>query len=429
MSLEKQFANIQKLDKFQVNSDWQSQTKHALMSEIYSQTRLMKAHKLSRAEKFDLFMLSLTRRLMPSATKMIAILLIFGMGSGFSVAAQTSLPGQALYPLKRSIEKAELTLALSPVTETKVHIKHLNKRLAEIDKIVEANKVDNQPETIAASEKAIQKVVIYLEKEAAAIDQSLKIVKAESDPIETVSLAKQVTELVKVSKDKAEILAQQIPAEKSQVIQEALDSVKVISAEVSQTAVTIAVATHVEVAQNQVENNPENIKAEDVATVKQIVTEIITANIEDLSKTLQASQEKVETVTPEVIEQAVKENETAENNILPVIMGEIPKVEAQDIQDIKVQSADTSTSLDEAKAFLESGSLQDAVLKINESQEAVKKTEAVLKTIDAAQKIVDTEKANASSSPQSFNTAKPKVLPVLEIKQAMQAESSDLLKQ
>jgi hypothetical protein len=413
MSLEKKFAAIKKLDKFQADKSWQVQTKHAIMSEIYSQTRLMRAQKLSFAEKLDLFMLRLLRRLMPSASKLVAILLIVGMSSGFSVAAQTSLPGQALYPVKRSLEKAELTLALSPVKETKVHIKHLNKRLEEIDKIVEENKIDNKSEKIVASEKAIQKVVIYLEKEAAAIDQSLKIVKAESNPLETVSLAKQVTELVKISKDKAEVLAQQIPVEKSQVIQDALDNVKVISAEVSQTAVTIAVATHAEVAQNQAENNADNIKPEDVNTVKQIVTEIITANIEDLSKDLQASQEKVETVATEVINQAVKDSQTTEVNILPVILGETPKVETKDIQELKVKSAETTTSLDAAKAFLESGSLQDAVLKINESQEAVKKTEAVLKTIDTAQKTVDAEKLNASSTkPTSVLPAKKILLPI-----------------
>ena len=45
--------------------------------------------------------------------------------------AQASVPGDILYPIKLTFEKAELALAFTPTSESRVHLRHIDKRLRE----------------------------------------------------------------------------------------------------------------------------------------------------------------------------------------------------------------------------------------------------------------------------------------------------------
>ena len=174
MNLAKKLSQIKKLSRCEVNSDWERTTKYQLLSEIYSQHRLMKAQSLSAEERFRLLGMKITRRLMPSLSKTIAFLLVIFLGSGMTMAASASVPGEALWPIKRGFEKAELTLAVSPSKEAEVYIKHINKRLQELDKIVASSEVN--PSKKEANDQVLKQVISYLGKDTAAVDKTLKIV-------------------------------------------------------------------------------------------------------------------------------------------------------------------------------------------------------------------------------------------------------------
>lgn len=54
-----------------------------------------------------------------------------------AVAASNSLPGQTLYPVKRTVEKIQLTLTVDSVKKTEVRIKHAENRLVEAKTIID----------------------------------------------------------------------------------------------------------------------------------------------------------------------------------------------------------------------------------------------------------------------------------------------------
>lgn len=68
----------------------------------------------------------------------IATILSLLLGGGITaVAAQDSLPGDLLYPVKTLVEDIELGLATDPETEFEVAFKHTNRRAEEIQQIID----------------------------------------------------------------------------------------------------------------------------------------------------------------------------------------------------------------------------------------------------------------------------------------------------
>ncbi|PIR07005.1 MAG: hypothetical protein COV55_01095 [Candidatus Komeilibacteria bacterium CG11_big_fil_rev_8_21_14_0_20_36_20] len=378
MSLTKKISQLKNLAELQPNKKWEDTTKYDLLSEISAQNRLMKAQKLTNSEKVDLFVSRVMRRTVPSVSKVIAGFLIIMMGSGVGFAAQASVPGEVLWPIKRSIEKAELTVTLSPVRETEVHIKHVNKRLAEIDKIVkDLNKTD-QPGQTVKSEKAIKKAVGHLEQDVTAVDTSLKIVKEEKKPVEAVSLAKKVKDATKETKNKVSSL-EEANKSKNAVFKEALNDVKKFNEEAKESAVNLAVEVHEEVESamkksvidQEISTNsttPQTyIEERDAQTIKNLVTEIIASEIDDLSSEIKNTKEKVDVA-----------GEEQENNT-DASVGQ--QEDLTNINSIKSKPGAAEVVLDEAKVLLGEGALKDALNKVSESKEINSEAETVLEQI------------------------------------------------
>ncbi|MBT4649500.1 hypothetical protein HOC14_04275 [bacterium] len=398
MSLEKKLSQLGKSKDLQPNRDWEKATKHELLLEIHAQNRLHKAQQLTTAERFDLVMMRFARRLMPSLTKVTISLLIVMMGSGTAFAAQASVPGEALWPIKRSMEKAELTLTFNPVKETEVHIKHINKRLSEIDKILETS-LDNEivkPEKIAKKEKAIKQAVSHLEKDIAAVDTGLKIVKEEKAPLEIVELAQKVTE---VTNDAVVSLEEQAVVSNDKAIEEALNDVKDINKEVGEAAVSLALEVHetieaeavavaVEVAEGAEETKEQVEITEEAAAVAVVVAEMIADEINQLSDDIDNAQEKVDVIGQVELNSAIKTVEDNDEADLkagvaePVDLNESPVLER--MTEVKEQPQEAGVILDEAKVLLEEGSLKDALDKIAESKEINAKAETVIEILDEA---------------------------------------------
>jgi len=72
----------------------------------------------------------------------IATILSLFLGGGISaVAAQDSLPGDILYPVKTFVEGIELSIATDPEKEFAIALKHANYRFDEINKLVGKGKI------------------------------------------------------------------------------------------------------------------------------------------------------------------------------------------------------------------------------------------------------------------------------------------------
>lgn len=65
-----------------------------------------------------------------------AVVLVFALGLGTSTATANSLPGDVFYPLKRQIERIELTLADGAAARADVYLTQANRRLAETDALL-----------------------------------------------------------------------------------------------------------------------------------------------------------------------------------------------------------------------------------------------------------------------------------------------------
>ncbi|MBT7228320.1 hypothetical protein HN859_02315, partial [Candidatus Parcubacteria bacterium] len=196
MSLTRKISQLKKSDDLMPDKTWETTTKHDLLSEIASQNRMTQAQKLTSTEKADFFVMNFLNKVSPSFGKVIAGVIIIMMGSGVSIAAQASVPGQALWSIKRSvIEKVETSLALSPIKETEVHIKHAKERSEEIKKILDDD--ESTQEKKDKKQKDVTQAALHLEKDITAADSALKIVQEEKNPLEVVELVKKVTDATK----------------------------------------------------------------------------------------------------------------------------------------------------------------------------------------------------------------------------------------
>jgi hypothetical protein len=88
------------------------------------------------------------RRLVAAASAFVLV----GGTATMAAAAQSSLPGDALYPIKRGIEQAEAGLNMSTAGKGKDLLSHASDRLVEVEGLVGAESVQSEPrvpETLA----------------------------------------------------------------------------------------------------------------------------------------------------------------------------------------------------------------------------------------------------------------------------------------
>lgn len=407
MSMRKQLAQLKKLSSINPDEQWAHATKYAIMSEVTVQSRLIKSQKRSFSEGFTLFFANFFGKIVPSLTKVVAVVLVLSVGSGFSLVAQASVPGEMLWPIKRNMEEAELALTLSPVKKTEIHIKHINVRLDEIDKILKDKETNVSPEDNAKTEVAIKKAVSHLEKDVVAVDNSLKIVKEEKTPMQVVSLVEKVAN---VANETANNLNQKVSASQNAEISKVLGDAQKVNQEVKDSVVNLAVTVHEEVAKNvakDVSNSTvstptaavvtqNGVNAEELKAVTEVVTKIINSELQVLSQEVADAKTKVESVDKKDISSLPKSNNT--------LIGESNARAIESIDTLKMHPEIMETNLTQAKDLLSQGNLKDSMEKIIEVKETYKQAETVIKRIEEANTI------NLNSTSTSTST-KPVVVP------------------
>lgn len=182
--------------------------KHRLLAEINGrqEARSHARMRLSAAERLQLLSLRVSRKLIPRYQIVVAFLLIMLVTTSTTMMAQAAVPGDFLWPVKLSFEKAELAFAVDSIQEGRLHIKHADNRLRELS-VVAA-----KPDTRTKNQN-ISQLVRRLEKDITAADQSLKIIteeKKNSHPQIVVALAKDLsdkaTEAVKALEQNKRVL-------------------------------------------------------------------------------------------------------------------------------------------------------------------------------------------------------------------------------
>ena len=387
----RKLSQIKALAALEPNREWVNKAKYEILAELNAQSKRSVARQLNTAEKADLFFSSILKNIVPSASKFIAGFLVIAMSSTVALAAQASVPGQVLWPVKRSIEKAELTLTFSQVKETEVHLKHVNNRLGEIDKILKDVTLESVDSV--SKEKAIKQAVRHLEKDVAGVDSSLKIVREESKPIQVVELVKKVTAVTKEVKSN---IKEKQATVSDKIIGEVLKNAEAASEKTKDSAVSLVVALHDEVVAVS------NMNPEQLATA--VATGTIDITVEGVNQSeLQAVKDGVKAIIEEEINNAISDIADTKAKVDVVNDADLAKMkdgasvqEAQDVDDVKQIAEAATVKIDEAKVLLEGGSVKDALNKVTESKEVNQKAEVVLDRLDA---INDQEKADLKTNP------------------------------
>lgn len=90
------------------------------------------------------------RNMLPNWKVALSSFVAIVMVGGSVFGASASIPGQALYPVKLATEKIEISLATSEVSETNIRLKHIDNRIAEINKLT-SDEAQKHIESITAN--------------------------------------------------------------------------------------------------------------------------------------------------------------------------------------------------------------------------------------------------------------------------------------
>jgi hypothetical protein len=96
-------------------------------------------------------------------------LLIFVLALGSStiaLASQSAIPGDTLYPIKITIEKAELALTPGSLGDARLHIEFAQRRLSEVQSLVLEGKYEYITQTVSDFEYQVNQAVYYLKTAA-----------------------------------------------------------------------------------------------------------------------------------------------------------------------------------------------------------------------------------------------------------------------
>lgn len=139
--LLKQLNNLKKTVK--PDLDWQESNRDILLSQINAQTRLN-----FETAKFKLLPNIFQRRflmpvLKPVASLVLIVVFVFGVWTASVSATKKSLPGDLFYNIKLTTERVQVNLTLNDEKKANLEIAFAQRRLEEIEKIVEKSEPDS----------------------------------------------------------------------------------------------------------------------------------------------------------------------------------------------------------------------------------------------------------------------------------------------
>lgn len=206
MKLDRHIARLKQLPEVHLDKQAILLGKHTLLAEINHRQESRTGYVLTWPEAFRFMWLRFIRKVVPAERYMIAAFLVITVTASTTFMAQAAVPGDVLWPVKLTYEKAELAFATDPAHEGRLHIKHADNRLKELTVIVA------QPNTVEKS-RNISQLVRRLEKDITAADQSLKLAqeeKKDTEPEVVIALAQDLSdkalEAVTVLADNHELL-------------------------------------------------------------------------------------------------------------------------------------------------------------------------------------------------------------------------------
>jgi len=411
--IAKQFKRLQQTGPA---AEWAENTRNFLMSRISRDTL---GKEQPWFESFQLNAIIWLRKVSPSPVKAVSAFLVLAMIGGTSMVAKAEyIPTRSLYTVKRTVEKIELVLAVTPLSETKVHLKHAAERKNEAVKLTQQASISSEDKT-----EHINTVVKSLKNDINAVQTSLEIVKGDKkEPQKAVILAKEITdnvnktiedldEVKKIAFDENIVDVKQTVDDAQSAIEDVEDeSIKVLIEEVTNKKASSAEAAE-NAAQNNTEENQAGVKNETVPAgnkdAKEIISEdelkqIITKKVERTDKKIQEVKEIVQNIT---LASASSTTATA--------------ADLKEVSEAAENPAKAEVKLIEAKSLIEEGQLSEAMVKVQESKQITKESKEVVEKIKETQ-----DKATAENNQQIQKSAEGIKLDEVKIGSSTTTEST-----
>ena len=181
MTEKKLISKIQQLQQIKPGQNWVVFTKERILGEEFGikRERMFKVGCLrSGIEQFEKFF---QHRF---AFASLAVLMIFAGVFGAFGLAQNSLPGDSLFSLKKITEKSQAVF-VSEKDQSRYNLEIVNKRLDDLTKVAENNKINNLASAIKEVQKSEEQAV-----------ESLHNIEIKKDSKKVEEIANQVKKIV-----------------------------------------------------------------------------------------------------------------------------------------------------------------------------------------------------------------------------------------
>ena len=377
---------LKQASQLQADKQWLRISKAQLLAELSSRQQILKNQQLSWFQQLNLFSLRLTRRLMPSTVSLVALFLLVSFGFSTSYIAQAAIPGDILYSVKITIEKAELALATNPVSETEISLRHVNNRLKELEALSNTN-LDSVRRDVA-----IEEVVRRLERNMMSADSSLKIAQSSSnqDRAKTAlvarSLSRGASAAAKALGAKAKDLAGIIVVDGRVISKDTkiYDSIavtldsgfdskqEVLRGTASEQAVvktlTDAIKVNEGVSENALNTAAELHQESHDVLSSQDLAALITETIADREEYIQAELDVIGELDLPALRREIRQNPIEGITVLSI-----------DILDKNIKESQSSLGI--SKSLLEEGKLIEALTELDSSKGILDETSEILSAI------------------------------------------------
>ncbi|OGY90175.1 MAG: hypothetical protein A3B30_04300 [Candidatus Komeilibacteria bacterium RIFCSPLOWO2_01_FULL_52_15] len=160
---------LRELPELQLDRQQLKLEKHRLLAEINRRQEIRAATHLSVGDALRLASFRFIRRVIPRRQFIMATMLIILLTVSTNVMARAAVPGDILWTVKLTFEKAEVAFATDSAQESRIHMRHVDNRLREL------NVIASRPTTNTSRTKNISELVLRLERDITAASQSLKI--------------------------------------------------------------------------------------------------------------------------------------------------------------------------------------------------------------------------------------------------------------
>lgn len=326
----------------------------------------------------------------------VTFLVVFLSGAGVLTAqvSRAAVVGDALYPIKRNIEKLELVLATSSQREAAVYLKHVAARLQEISDIQTR---DLTPEDM---ERRLSQSVDTLNRDLTAAQQSLEI--AARDGQVSVGVLSVAKDLNRQAKQAARLINRTTLA-KAQKTTTNLKESAAVAIDTTERAQAASLSILIEkISKAQVAAEPEDIEATQAEAKVLLLGQLDEVSVRQVSAEAAVSN-LLKPETKFKVNQALVRMYRV-SSIVPFTQ--------TDVDSTKVKLEASGKLLTLSRALVEDGKLVEAFSRVQEAKQTIEEVGKVVKKVSAALEDASLfETFSSTSTAPVTTTTAPQVQP------------------